>query len=84
MWEWSSGSGPAGLAGVRLGADGHPLDGSATDEGLWLASPGTATGAMPLILPELHGEPDRTLVVWITQPPGGGQTKGIDAAMVFP
>ena len=84
VWEWSSGLGPAGLAGVRLGVDGKPLDGSATDEGLWLASPGTATGTMPLTLPELHGGPDRTLVVWITQPPGGGQTKGIDAAMVFP
>jgi hypothetical protein len=85
VWEWSTaGSGPAGLTGVRLGADGKPLDGSATDDGIWIAAPGTATGAMPLILPELLGEADRTLVVWVTQPPGGGQTKGIDAAMVFP
>jgi hypothetical protein len=82
VWEWfTPGQGPSGLAGVRLGADGQPLDGSATDEGLWIA-PGSDT--MPLILPELHGEMDRTLVVWVTQPPGGAKSKGIDATMVFP
>jgi hypothetical protein len=83
VWEVGISGAGAHIVGTRIGADGMPLDTSATDDGLWISAQpqGIGSGA---VMPDVGFGGDRSLVVCLERSYPSTQGWQIDATLVFP